>query len=148
MQTHYLQAGFCFIPQGFLGGQSQCCQIHSWANFSNPKWRIHPSDIKHDLNFLSADWHASTVRNCIFFCCQKSWDHKDHYFPLCLQSQWITSTVCQSPVDIYLSWQFGLKFPLHVYKEQQEIPSEIKKMTASWLYLHPKRHHLGVESYK
>lgn len=71
------------------------------------------------LTYTWAQWGTL----CVFL----SWDHKDHNVPPCLKSRWITSTVCQSPVDMYLSWQFGLKFPLHVYKEQQEIPSEIKK---------------------
>lgn len=53
----------------------------------------------------------------------------------------------KSPVDMYLSWQVGLKFPLHVYKEQQEIPSEIKN-DGSWIYLHPREHDLRVDSYK
>lgn len=111
----------------FPEGQSQCCQIHSRANFSNPKCRIHPSGIEHDQNFFTSSFtYEYSKELCVYFCCQNSWEHRDHHFPPCLQAQRITSTVCHSPADMYLSWQFGLKFPLLVYKGQPEIPSEIK----------------------
>lgn len=126
-----------------LGAKATAAKF-SQANFSSPKWRIHLSDMKHDLKFLSAHLHAIAVRNFVYILVATgheitritifllAYSHNGSYL--------LSVKVLLTCISLdSLVWSFHFFY----YQEQQEIPSEIKKKYGQLFLFAPQRTSFG-----
>lgn len=130
-----------------LGAKATAAKF-SQANFSSPKWRIHLSDMKHDLKFLSAHLHAIAVRNFVYILVATGHEiTRITIFLLAYShngSHLLSVKVLLTCISLdSLVWSFHFFY----IKSSKRFLQRLKKNMASCFYLHPNGHHLGVDSY-